>query len=130
MTKVKSYKDLQVYQRCYQLSLDIHKFSLELPKHEHYAMGDQMRRASKSICANIAEGFAKQSEYPMEYSRFLVMALGSAQEMVVWCQYCFDLDYVKEKLWSEWNTEYEEIIKMLRALQKNWKIKNSKLPIS
>jgi four helix bundle protein len=60
MNEVRSFRDLIVYQRAYGLSLQIHKASLGFPKMEQYALADQMRRASKSICGNIAEGFAKQ----------------------------------------------------------------------
>ncbi|HEX6000395.1 MAG TPA: four helix bundle protein [Hyphomicrobiaceae bacterium] len=57
---VRSFRDLKVYQDAYSVSLAIHKMTLGFPKMEQYALADQMRRASKSICANIAEGFAKQ----------------------------------------------------------------------
>ena len=57
---VKTFKDLEVYRRAYALSLDVHRATLAFPKAEQYALGDQMRRASKSICANLAEGFARQ----------------------------------------------------------------------
>jgi four helix bundle protein len=57
---VREYRDLEVYKMAFTTSLSIHKSSLEFPKIEQYALADQMRRASKSICANIAEGFAKQ----------------------------------------------------------------------
>ena len=60
MSVVRSFHDLDVYQKAYQLSLDIHKATLGFPKLEQFALADQMRRASKSICANLAEGFAKQ----------------------------------------------------------------------
>jgi len=49
---VRSFHDLDVYQKAYQLSLDIHKATLGFPKLEQFALADQMRRASKSICAN------------------------------------------------------------------------------
>ena len=57
---VGSFEDLDVFRRAYRASLDIHRASLGFPAIEQYALGDQVRRASKSICANIAEGFGKQ----------------------------------------------------------------------
>ena len=57
----KSFEDLEVFQRAYRLSLDIHRVSLRLPKIEQQALGDQVRRSSKSIPVNIAEGFGKQA---------------------------------------------------------------------
>ena len=52
-------EDLEVFRRAYRLSLEVHRMSLEFPRIEQFALADQVRRASKSICANIAEGFGK-----------------------------------------------------------------------
>jgi four helix bundle protein len=54
-------EDLDVFQRAYRLSLEVHRASLELPRIEQWALADQIRRASKSICANLAEGFGRQA---------------------------------------------------------------------
>ena len=99
---IEKFEDLEVFQRAYKLSLEIHRLSLELPKHEQFALGDQVRRASKSICVNIAEGFAKQSYSAAEYKRFLQVAIGSADEMRVWSRYCLDLGYIEEGTWQRW----------------------------
>ena len=78
----------------YDLSLSIHRASLQFPPLEQRALADQIRRASKSICAIIAEGFGKQRRSGAEFKRYLLMAIGSADEMQVWVRYCRDLDYV------------------------------------
>ena len=57
---VRTFKNLDVFKRAYRLSLSIHRASLNYPSIEQHALGDQVRRASKSICANIAEAFGKQ----------------------------------------------------------------------
>ena len=86
-----------------------------MPQIEQYALGDQIRRASKSICANIAEGFAKQRRSSAEYKRYLLMVIGSADEMRVWSRYCLDLDYIDEATWHHWRDEYQEIARMLQG---------------
>jgi four helix bundle protein len=53
----RKFEDLEVFRRAYRLSLEVHRLSLELSRIEQFALADQVRRASKSICANIAEGF-------------------------------------------------------------------------
>ncbi|HEY8190682.1 MAG TPA: four helix bundle protein, partial [Micavibrio sp.] len=83
---VQSYRDLVVYQRAYAIALIVHKETLNFPKIEQFALADQIRRASKSICANIAEGFAKHYSSNQEFRRFLSMAIGSSDEMTVWLQ--------------------------------------------
>jgi four helix bundle protein len=113
---VRSFEDLMVFQRAYRVSLEVHRRSLVFPQIEQRALGDQVRRASKSICANIAEGFGKQRQSAAEFRRFLMMAMGSADEMRVWARYCFDLGYIEEATWCLWRDEYQEIAKMLQGL--------------
>ncbi len=113
---VESFEELDVFQRAYRISLEIHSESLKWPQIEQYALGDQVRRASKSIPANIAEGFGKQRSSAKEFKRYLMMAVGSADEMRVWSRYCLDLGYVDEAEWRHWSDEYKEIAKMLQGL--------------
>ena len=111
-----SFEDLEVFQRAYRISLEVHRKSLDMPKIEQQALGDQMRRASKSICANIAEGFGRQHRSKAEFKRFLGMAVGSSDEMRVWARYALDLGYIDEKIWRDWRDEYQIISKQLQAL--------------
>ena len=113
------FEDLDVFKRAYKLSLEVHRISLNLPQIEQYALADQIRRASKSICANLAEGFGKQSQSKAEFKRFILMSIGSADEMRVWSRYCLDLGYIEEEQWKHWRDEYEEIAKMLQGLSKS-----------
>ena len=83
-------------------------------------MADQIRRASKSICANIAEGFAKQRRSSAEYRRYLLMAIGSADEMRVWIRFCLDLNYVDQATSARWREEYIAIAKMLQSIYTRW----------
>ncbi len=93
---------------------------MEFPKREQYGLGDQIRRASKSICANIAEGFAKQRYSSSEFKRYIMIATGSSDEMRVWLRYCLDLEYIEEATWKEWRDEYKQISKMLQGLYRSW----------
>ena len=113
----KSFEDLAVFQRAYRLSLEIHRLSLKLPGIEQRALGDQIRRASKSIPVNIAEGVGKQGGSVAEFRRFLSMALGSADEMRVWARYCLDLGYIDEATWQRWRDEYRVIVKIVEGLR-------------
>ena len=117
---INSFEDLEVFQRAYKLSLEIHKHSLEFPQREQYGLGEQVRRASKSICANIAEGFAKQSYSAREFKRYIAIAIGSSDEMRVWIRYCLDLEYISEATWQRWRDEYQSISKMLMAMNRSW----------
>ena len=112
----RSFEDLDVFQRAYRIALEVHQTSLKFPALEQRVLGDQVRRASKSICANIAEGFGKQRNSKVEFKRFLRIAIGSADEMRVWARFCLDLHYIDETCWTRWRDEYQLIAKMLQSL--------------
>ncbi len=80
-----------------------------------------MRRASKSICVNIAEGSAKQHFSNFEFSRFLNIALGSSEEMREWLKFSRELGYLNSDQFNLWHNEYDEISKMLYGLMKRLK---------
>ena len=118
---IKSVEDLSVYQKAYSLSINIHKTTLSFPKIEQYGgLADQMRRASKSIVVNLAEGFAKQRGSSQEFKRFLLMSIGSSDEMQIWLNYCRDLEYIAKELSEQWKAEYKVIAKMLNGLKQKW----------
>ena len=120
MSKLSSFEDLEVFQRAYRVSLDLHKATLRFPKVEERVLADQIRRASKSICGNIAEGFGKQRRSSAEFKRYLLMAIGSADEMQVWLRYCADLGYVDRETCERWRDEYRQIARMLQGLYSSW----------
>src|SRR5260370_12290964 len=75
--------------------MDLQKSSWALPRIEQFALADQLRRSSKSVCANLAEGFAKQSRSAAEYRRYLTVAIGSSDETQLWLRYCVELGYIE-----------------------------------
>jgi four helix bundle protein len=79
-------------------------------------LGDRVRRASKSICANVAEGFGKQRNSKLEFRRYLRIATGSADEMRVWARFCLDLGLIDEAVWLRWRDEHQLIARQLQAL--------------
>ena len=117
---IRSFEDLEVFQRAYRASLEVHRASLLFPVREQHGLAEQLRRASKSICANLAEGFAKQRGSGPEFRRFLLMSIGSSDEVRVWIRYCRDLGYIDERTWQRWRDEYQEVSKMLQGLRRSW----------
>ena len=116
-SEASTFENLEVFQRAYRVSLELHRASLQFPKVEQFAgLADQMRRASKSICGNIAEGHGKQRRSKAEFKRYLLMAIGSADEMQVWLRYCSDLEYIDQTSCARWRDEYRQIARMLQGL--------------
>ena len=118
---ISSFEDLEAFQIAYKVSLELHKQTLGFPKQEQYGLADQIRRSSKSICANLAEGFGKQNLSPKEFKRYIAIALGSSDEMRVWLRYCLDLGYIEEDEWQRFRDSYQQVSKMLQGLHRSWK---------
>ena len=108
---------LGVFQRAYRLSLDVHRASLGWPKTEQYGgVADQLRRASKSICALLVEGAGRQPGSDAEFRRYVSMAIGSADEAKLWCRYAVDLGHAGFAEGEAWMREFMQIARMLHGL--------------
>lgn len=112
------FEKLEIFKCAYRISLIIHKASKKFPKDEQFSLADQIRRASKSVCANIVEGVAKQFHSKPEFKRFLLIAIGSSDEVRMWARYCYDLEYIDQTTWQLWRDEYQQISSMLHGLYK------------
>ena len=111
-------RDLKVFQRAYQLSLVLHRASLEWPRVEQYGgIADQLRRSAKSVCALMVEGGGRQPGSNAEFRRYLSMAMGSADEARLWCDYAADLEYVPRATALAWQDELSQIARMLHGLR-------------
>ena len=109
---------LKVFQRAYRLSLELHRVSLGWPRVEQYGgVAEQLRRASKSICALLVEGAGRQPGSDAEFRRYLSMAMGSADEARLWCDYAADLEYVSRETSVAWQDELSQIARMLHGLR-------------
>ncbi len=91
--KLKSYRELIVWQKAYKLVLEIYKFTYNFPKTETYGLVQQIRRAAISIPSNIAEGYGRK--HRTDYHRFLSIAYGSLLELETQYLLSIDLGYAK-----------------------------------
>lgn len=117
---IQSFRDLEVYKESYQLMLIIHKEVHNLPDFEKFDLILQIRKASKSIPANIAEGWAKRA-FEKEFKRHLDIALGSANEMEVHICTARDLNYWKKDFCNEMILRYQNLGGKLMNLRRNWR---------
>jgi len=106
------FKDLKVYQKAYDLSMEIFQLSTAFPKEEIYSLTDQMRRSSRSVCANIAEAFRKRG-YPKLFRLALTNADSEASETIVWIDYAKDCGYMSDKVHTYLSQGYKEVGKIL-----------------
>lgn len=109
-----SFRDLEIYQLAHQLAVECHKMSIEtLPRFELYEEGSQLRRASKSVSANIVEGFALR-RYKNEFIKYLSQACASCDESQEHLKYLFETQSLKdEKLYNYFLSKYRELAKKI-----------------
>lgn len=117
---IQSYKDLKVYQQSYALAMDIFHLSKKFPKEELYSLTDQLRRSSRSVTANIVEGWAKRS-YENIFKRHLIDAYGSCHETKLWLDFALNCQYIHQEKHSKLADSCTELGKMLYSLFENWK---------
>jgi four helix bundle protein len=112
--KSSAFRDLIVWQKAMDLTVEIYKLVKHLPKEETYALSDQMRRAAVSIPSNIAEGQGRITS--KEFIRFLSMARGSLCELSTQIELCERLQYLDSSRTSNSQNLIIEISKMINAL--------------
>lgn len=115
-----TYKELDVYERAYKLALRMHATSLDLPKFLQYDLADQIRRASRSIPSNIAEGYSRNKS-DKDKINFLNTVLGSNEEVLFNLEFMKDLGVLSAEAFEELYSEYVICGKQLRNLIKSIK---------
>jgi four helix bundle protein len=111
---MQNYKDLKVWEKAHEFTLRVYEVTKTFPKEEIYSLTNQLRRASSSIPANIAEGCGKNSQ--PDFANFLNIALGSANEAEYHLILSKDLKYLKEDNYEELCKTINDIKAMLIAL--------------
>lgn len=96
----------------YQLAMEIFRESKSFPPEEKYSLTDQIRRSSRSVAANIAEGYRKK-RYPKMFVNKMVDADGEATETQVWLDFARDCGYLPKQVQAKLTSGYEEIGRML-----------------
>ncbi|MBA2732062.1 MAG: four helix bundle protein [Acidobacteria bacterium] len=112
---LRGHRDLRVYQLAYKLAMEIFSLSKTFPKDERYSLTDQIRRSSRSVAANIAEGFRKR-QYPNMLVSKLADSDAEATETQVWLDFARDCGYLPFEQYEKLTTNYEELGKMLGAM--------------
>ncbi|HEX5478972.1 MAG TPA: four helix bundle protein [Dehalococcoidia bacterium] len=116
---IRSYRDLDVYQRSMNLLRPLQSVLAKLPAVEQYELASQMRRASKSIPANIAEGYGRKRS-AKEFKFHLGVALGSANEMIVHLEIAVAVGYAEHRDVGELIAAYEVLARQLYRLLEKW----------
>lgn len=117
---IKTLSDLEVFRISYDIALEIFHLTRSFPKEERYSLTDQVTRSSRSISANIAEGWGKRI-YENEFKKHLVYALGSLEETKVWILFSKDSNYISGEKFNEVTEKLNTIGSKIFKLHENWK---------
>ena len=109
---IKSYRDLKVYQNAMDGAMEIFHLTKNFPHEEKYSMVDQMRRSSRSVCANLAEGWRKR-RYRAAFVAKLSDAEAEACETQVWLEFAQRCGYFSEETTQKLDGLYHQIIGQL-----------------
>jgi four helix bundle protein len=118
MEKLTSHRDLKVYQAAFKTALTIFERSKRFPKEETYSLTDQIRRSSRSVCANVSEAFRRR-KYPKSFCNKLNESEAEAAETQNWLDFALQCHYITEEDHVRLNKEYEHIIGMLVTMQRH-----------
>ena len=106
---VSDFKELRVYTLAFEAAKELQERSVEWPRSEKYAMTDQVRRSSRSVCANIAEAWFKR-RYPDHFVNKLSDASSEAAETIVWISFALDYGYLESETAKELESYYRQTI--------------------
>ena len=117
---IRSYRDLEVFRESYAAALGVSKLVKRFPAFEQVELARQLRRAGRSIPANVVEGWAKRAS-AAEFKRFIQVSIGSCDEVKVWLEMAKDEGYISEELFKQFSDRYNRIGAMLASLWKRWR---------
>jgi four helix bundle protein len=115
MGNIRGYRELRVYQSAMDGAMEIFELTKRFPSEEKYSMVDQMRRSSRSVCANIAEAWRKR-RYPAHFVSKLSDAEGEAEETRVWIEFARRCNYLQLAHAEALDETYDRILSQLVSM--------------
>jgi four helix bundle protein len=120
---MQNFRDIKVWQRGHQLTLDVYRMTNTYPKSELFALTSQMGRAAMSIPANVAEGCVQSSD--AGFAKFLYYSLGSASELEYYSELSKDLEFIKPNTYETFLKNVTEVKRMITPFIKKLKAERS-----
>lgn len=115
MPTSQGFRGLRVYELAFNLAMEIFHESRKFPPEEKYSLTDQIRRASRSVPANIGEGY-RRKQYTKMFASKMSDADGEGTETQVWIDFARACGYISEELQIKWREGYEEVGRMLGGM--------------
>jgi four helix bundle protein len=116
-TTIKHFRDLEVYKRAFAAAMRIFEMTKNFPNEEKYSLVDQVRRASRSVCTNLAEGWRKR-KYPAVFKNKISDSMMEGSETQCWLEFSLACKYIDPQIFTELDQEYEVILAMLNSMER------------
>ncbi len=117
--RIQHFRDLDVYRKAFRLAMEVFEATKRFPQEERYALVDQIRRSSRSVCANLAEGWRKRKYNKLFFQNKLTDAMQEASETQSWLEFSYACNYIAAEQFADFDKECERIIATLNAMEKN-----------
>ncbi len=114
--KINSHRDLKVYKLAFKCAMEIFNISKSFPTEERYSLTDQIRRASRSVCSNLAEAWRKRI-YRAVFVNKISDSMQEASETQTWLDFCIACNYIDQQTFERLDQEYEKIMGMLNSME-------------
>jgi len=115
-SKIKNVRDLKVYRKAFDSAMEIFELTKKFPKEELYSLTDQIRRASRSVCSNLSEGWRKR-RYKAVFLNKLTDSGQEAAETQTWLEFSLHCKYIDEETFQRLDDNYEQIFAMLYSME-------------
>ena len=112
------FRDLHDYKHGFELAMEIFKVSKNFPKEETYSLTDQLRRSSRSVCANIAEAYRKR-QYPAHYASKLSDSDAENAETLVWLEFALECGYIDKNTYEQLVAKNQSIGSLIGYMMNN-----------
>jgi len=114
--KIETVRDLGVYKLAFACAMEIYRISKDFPLEERFSLTDQIRRASRAACSNLAEAWRKR-KYRAVFINKLTDAQQEASETQTWLDFCLACGYIDKDIFNHLDSEYEKILGMLNSME-------------
>jgi len=117
---IRHFRDLDVYKRAFDAAIEVFQITGGFPSEEKISLVDQIRRSSRSVCANLAEGWRKR-KYIAVFKNKVTDSMQEASETQCWLEFCLACKYIDRDTFNKLDNEYEQLISMLNSMEMNAK---------
>lgn len=114
---IRHFRELDVYRVAFGAAMSVFQITKAFPAEERYSLIDQIRRSSRSVCSNLAEGWRKR-RYEAVFKNKITDSMQEASETQCWLEFSLACRYIEKEVFERLDNDYERIVAMLNGIEK------------